>query len=667
MTDSDEREEAPSDRAAGLPIDAERAARLVAKAEAKAVKAVQRAARTEAKAVARAAKVADKAAKAADKAARRAADAAAKADARAVRAVQTVERKAAKAEAKAQKSLRREARALARAANDAGGARAAGGAPQSPAVAAASAALKEAAALLWQGAGPADEAVEVPAAEQPEAQDAEDAEAAFEEGLEFETSTESAVAVKPEPEPEPTVEAGATPEGEADAAEEPEPEPEASLEPEEAALEPEASLEPEVSFEPEEAAEPVPSSQAEAPREAVPAPEAGVALEPEEPPEPGVEPEVEPGAEPEAEPETPTADELARGAMPEVMPPTEAGAFELTAGDTPAALLAPATGGPRVQVPAGALVAAAIDVGSTSVHLLVGTVDGHRVAPLLDESVFLGLGERVNAQGYFGEETRAALLGDLERYAAAARELGAVSITVVGTDPLRRAEDAPSVVHAVATRIGVPLHVLDHAEEGLLTLIGATGGMQLGGELLLVDIGGGSSEFVTVRPDGTVRGVGIPLGATRLTQGFVRSDPPTLAEIEGLRAETARQVAAAPAASPVEIVAVGGTASNLLRLLPTTGIDRALTRRRIAVALAMLSVERSGEAASRHLIRPERARILPAGAIIVDAILEKYGVDRLRVSEEGIREGAILAATHGGPAWRDRLAALASGWVESVR
>jgi exopolyphosphatase/guanosine-5'-triphosphate,3'-diphosphate pyrophosphatase len=309
-------------------------------------------------------------------------------------------------------------------------------------------------------------------------------------------------------------------------------------------------------------------------------------------------------------------------------------------------------------------VAASIDVGATSVHLLVGTVDGHRVAPLLDESEFLGLGDRLAAEGYLGDELRAALIAVLDRYVSRARDLGATTVTIVGTDPIRRTGDAPAVVREVESRLGVPLHVLDHAEEGLLTLIGATGGRPVNGELLLVDIGGGSSEFVTVGLDGHAHALGLPLGAARLTRDLVRSDPPSLAEIEALRREVARVIVDAPEASPSEIVAVGGTASNLLRLLPATAVDRSLTRRRIAVALAMLTVERSGEAAMRHLIRPERARILPAGAIIVDAVLERYRADRLRVSEAGIREGAILAALHGGASWRDRLTPLALGWSD---
>jgi exopolyphosphatase/pppGpp-phosphohydrolase len=91
-------------------------------------------------------------------------------------------------------------------------------------------------------------------------------------------------------------------------------------------------------------------------------------------------------------------------------------------------------------------------------------------------------------------------------------------------------------------------------------------------------------------------------------------------------------------------------------------LDRTLTRERIAEVLAILAAEPAAVASERHLINPIRARILPAGAAIVDAILEMYGADRLRVSEAGVREGAILAVAHAGPAWRDSLVDLAHGW-----
>lgn len=319
---------------------------------------------------------------------------------------------------------------------------------------------------------------------------------------------------------------------------------------------------------------------------------------------------------------------------------------------------------PTFAMPPGTAVAAAVDIGSTSVHLLVAAVGDHRVNPLLDESVFLGLGDRVSTDGYLGMAAREELVGVLATYVDTARRIGATHVTLIGTEPLRRAEDGHALVQAVEARTGVPLHVLDHDEEGMLTLLGVTMGRALHAELLVLDIGGGSTELVVGGESGPVRVAGIRLGAARLTRELVRSDPPTLAETDALRAAAERLVADAPPGSPAEVIAVGGTASNLLKLLPAAAADGMLTRRRIMVALAMLTAEHSTEAAARHLIRPERARILPAGAIIVDAVLSHYGVDRLRVSEQGMREGAVLAVAKAGAAWRDRLSTLVHGWED---
>ena len=324
----------------------------------------------------------------------------------------------------------------------------------------------------------------------------------------------------------------------------------------------------------------------------------------------------------------------------------------------------PSPGEPAHVVDPDAVIGASVDVGANSVHLLVAAVGGHRIQPLLDESVFLGLGDRVAKDGYLGAPAREELVGALVAYAKTARGLGAREITFLGTEPIRRAADAAAVVSEVEARAGVPLHVLDHHEEGMLTLLGVTMGRALVHELLVVDIGGGSSEIVLASPGRPTETEGLRLGSARLTLDLVRGDPPTHGELEAMGAEARRVVAGAPAANPEELVAVGGTASNLVRLLPGMLLDRVLTRRRVAIALAMLAVEPSAAAAARHQMRPTRARILPAGAVIVDAILERYGAARMRVSEEGIREGAVLAAAVSGRAWRDRLQALVAGWED---
>ncbi len=260
-----------------------------------------------------------------------------------------------------------------------------------------------------------------------------------------------------------------------------------------------------------------------------------------------------------------------------------------------------------------AVIGASIDIGANSIHLLVAAVAGHRIEPLLDESVFLGLGDRVARDGKIGPEARRDVVNALASYAATASRLGARELTIVGTEPIRRAFDATALVGEAEARADIALHVLDHDEEAMLTLLGVTRGRRVRNELLVVDIGGGSCEFVIAGPDRPVRSVGLSLGSARLTQDHIHSDPPTPAEVDALREIVRATLIDAPEANPQELVAVGGTASNLLRLLPATAIDRVLTRRRIAVALAMLTVERSVEAAERHALRPQRARILPAG------------------------------------------------------
>lgn len=289
-------------------------------------------------------------------------------------------------------------------------------------------------------------------------------------------------------------------------------------------------------------------------------------------------------------------------------------------------------------------------------------MDGHRVVPLADESALLGLGTLVDAGGLIPADARGPLVATLAGYAATARGLDAERIVFVGTEPLRRAADARSVVVEVEEATGVPLHVIDHREEGLLTLLGATSGRAVAADLLVVDIGGGSTQIVLVGPGRRATASGLGVGGARLTATHVRHDPPTESEIEELRAAATAAVGAGPAAAPTAIVAVGGTASNLVKVVPRASEDRILTLDRLIEAFEVLRAAPAAEVAASCGIRPERARILAAGAALLEAILDRYGVPRATASEEGIREGTVLALARAGASWRDRLELLAHGW-----
>jgi exopolyphosphatase / guanosine-5'-triphosphate,3'-diphosphate pyrophosphatase len=298
---------------------------------------------------------------------------------------------------------------------------------------------------------------------------------------------------------------------------------------------------------------------------------------------------------------------------------------------------------------------AAIDVGSTSVHLLVADVEGHVLEPVVDESAFAGLGEAVEARPVLGAERIRELRDLLAVATARAISLDAGAVVVVGTAPLRRAADAARAVAAAA----VPLHVLTEREEALLTLIGASGGRRPVDRVAVVDIGGGSTEIVEVARDEPPAVTAVDIGAARLTGRRAPADPPTRADLRAMRADARAAVQGiAPPVAAVRVLAVGGTSDNLAKLI---GSPR-LTRLDLIGTLDRLATVRSAELAAVVGLRPQRARLLPAGAAILLALLERWGAEEVQVARGGLREGVVLAVEQAGRGWRDRLPALASGW-----
>ena len=232
----------------------------------------------------------------------------------------------------------------------------------------------------------------------------------------------------------------------------------------------------------------------------------------------------------------------------------------------------------------------------------------------------------------------------------------------VGTQPLRRAADARAVVAAVESATGVPLHVLGHEEEGLLNLLGATAGRPIAASLAVVDIGGGSIEVVVVERGAHARSRGLPVGCATLTGRQVTHDPPTVEEVAMLRAEAHLAVRDAPRGAPTMMIAVGGTSSNLVKILPSAMHDRALTRRRLGAAFRTLGAAPAADVAAQFGITARRTCLLPAGAALLEALMDHFAVERVTAVEEGLREGVVFALARARASWRDRLDDLAHGW-----
>ena len=312
--------------------------------------------------------------------------------------------------------------------------------------------------------------------------------------------------------------------------------------------------------------------------------------------------------------------------------------------------------------PTAAPVGAAVDLGSNSVHLLVAALDAGALQPLVDESAFLGLGGAVDGGSHLGRPATGVLVATLSAFVATARGLGAERITLLGTEPIRRAADAARIVAAVETGTGVPLHVLTHEEEAYLTLVGVTEGHAVEEPTLVLDIGGGSSEFASVAPGAAPRAVGLRIGSNRLANQAHTQDPPGDDDIDRMRAIARTALRSAFDDAPTRVLGVGGTVTNLLKVTSAGTADRRLDRVRLAEALDVLASTPARAVTERYGVNPIRARLLAAGAILVEAILERYQVEAVTVSDAGLREGALLVAARAGRAWRDRLPELARGW-----
>ena len=301
-------------------------------------------------------------------------------------------------------------------------------------------------------------------------------------------------------------------------------------------------------------------------------------------------------------------------------------------------------------------VGAAIDIGSNSVHLLVALVGPGWVEVLRDTSELLGLGDVVDSKRRIPGTDRKRVIAVLKQFQETARRSHAERVTLLGTEPLRRAENSADLRSEIEAATGLSLRVLSEREEAALTFLGVTQGELPDHPLIVADIGGGSTEALTFIPGNGAHVDHIPLGSARLTNAIVRSDPPTDDEMNRLFAAATDATAGLPLhpendaahREGLRAVFVGGTATNVARLGRLTSSALAEDRR-------TLQRMKFDEVAASYNVKPRRARQLAAGVAIVDMLLQRYGLDEAEVSDASLRDGAIIAAARYGERWADAL------------
>jgi exopolyphosphatase/guanosine-5'-triphosphate,3'-diphosphate pyrophosphatase len=297
---------------------------------------------------------------------------------------------------------------------------------------------------------------------------------------------------------------------------------------------------------------------------------------------------------------------------------------------------------------------ATIDVGTNTTLLLVARVSPGSPPEVLDERAEITrLGRGIGAGGALTAEGIERTLAALRAFSAIARRHEA-TIAAVGTEALRRAPNATAFLDPAADLLGTPIEVIDGAREAELTFraVAEAFPQELAGTLTVVDIGGGSTEIVIATGGVPTFNVSLPIGSVRLTERFIRHDPPRLEELAALTGEIDEALTgipfAGPGAGPRALVGVAGTVTSLAAMAEAlSSYDPArvhgyrLTASALAEQIARLRV---GTQAARERIvglDPRRADVILAGALILQRLAAAAGAAEVRVSDRGIRWGLL--------------------------
>ncbi|HEY2081455.1 MAG TPA: Ppx/GppA phosphatase family protein [Verrucomicrobiae bacterium] len=301
---------------------------------------------------------------------------------------------------------------------------------------------------------------------------------------------------------------------------------------------------------------------------------------------------------------------------------------------------------------------AVIDVGTNSVKLLVAEIHGLDIRPIWEDSKQTRLGQGFYETHRLQAEPIAKTAKAVTNFASKARELKATSIRVIATSAARDAVNQHDLVSAIETASGLKVEIISGEKEAEWVFYGVTTDPALKTQpLLLLDVGGGSTEFILGQGDHQDFRESFPLGTVRLMEKVPHSDPPRAEELAECRtwlkmfldSEVQPKLAPKINRAGLQLVGTGGTVSILARMEL-----KAEDYNREHIEATRLSLERvrwhvrhlwSLPLAAREKIiglPTKRADVILTGAAIYEAVMEQFGFTELRVSTRGLRFAALM-------------------------
>ncbi|HEX3626871.1 MAG TPA: Ppx/GppA phosphatase family protein [Verrucomicrobiae bacterium] len=320
---------------------------------------------------------------------------------------------------------------------------------------------------------------------------------------------------------------------------------------------------------------------------------------------------------------------------------------------------------------------AVIDVGTNSVKLLVADVEGQEVRPVIEESRQTRLGKNFYETRRLQPDAIIQTASAVAEFADMAYGKKSTSIRVFATSAARDAVNPDDLASAIAAASRLKLEIISGAQEADWAFQGATSGTDLANTpLLLLDVGGGSSEFILGHGGRKSFARSFPLGTVRLMEKCPHSDPPTPDEFsqcldwvgaiirQEIRPELDPVLRREKKSGPVQLAGTGGTATIFARMeLKSDRFDREqiegtrLSREKIQVQVKTLWDLPLAKRKEIPGLPKSRADVILTGALIYAAVMDAFGFDELRVSTKGLRFAAVASEVE--PLERNTQSALA--------
>jgi exopolyphosphatase/guanosine-5'-triphosphate,3'-diphosphate pyrophosphatase len=301
----------------------------------------------------------------------------------------------------------------------------------------------------------------------------------------------------------------------------------------------------------------------------------------------------------------------------------------------------------------------AVDIGTNSIRLLVADVDGTgadaRVRTVDRRMHITRLGQGVDGERRLHPDAIARTMSVLDEYGAAARELGVEAMRATATSAARDSVNRDDLFDPAAAALGTRPELLTGAEEARLSFLGATASLHAAGEpapYLVIDIGGGSTEFVvgTHEPDGLLS---VDIGCVRVTEQFLHSDPPAPEELSAAVSVVRDHLTDVERAIPTlrtarTLVGLSCTVTTVAAVeqgLPAYERERIhhfrLTREAAEEVFRTLALESADERRHNPGLEPERVDVIVGGTIVLVTVMRTFGFDEMLVSEDDILDGIV--------------------------